>query len=66
MIIGRERRLLASVVRDGGALLLRGEPGAGKTALLDGAAEVATPRMGDDDGSGKTVMVLLIACCDPS
>src|SRR5258708_34677264 len=33
----RERGWLAAVVRDGGALLLRGEPGAGKTALLEEA-----------------------------
>src|SRR5258708_20477251 len=34
----RERGWLAAVVRDGGALLLRGEAGAGRTALLEEAS----------------------------
>jgi len=40
VIVGRdaELALLGRVGRAGGAVLLRGEPGAGKTALLDEAA----------------------------
>src|SRR5882762_2601551 len=42
-IVGRdrERAALAAVVRAGGGLLLRGEPGAGKTVLLEEAAAAA-------------------------
>ena len=46
-LVGRDRehQLIADVLRDGGSLLLRGEPGAGKTALLDQAATAATVRV---------------------
>ena len=40
-----ERARLAAVMCDGGALLLRGEPGAGKTALLEEAAAAAPGRV---------------------
>jgi len=48
-VVGRDRErglidgLLAGVSRQGGALLLRGEPGVGKTTLLDYAAGAAAP-----------------------
>jgi predicted ATPase len=47
-LIGRDRELatlgsfLGEAVRDGATLLLTGEPGVGKTALLAAAAEMAT------------------------
>ena len=47
-LIGRERELatlgsfLGEAVGDGATLLLTGEPGVGKTALLAAAAEMAT------------------------
>jgi len=46
-IVGRdrERAALAAVVRAGGGLLLRGEPGAGKTVLLDETAAAAHMRV---------------------
>jgi len=47
LIVGREQELrsISAVVRDGGSLLLRGEPGAGKTALLEQAVEGATTQV---------------------
>jgi len=46
-LVGRDREhgLIADVLRDGGSLLLRGEPGAGKTTLLDRAATNAVTRV---------------------
>ncbi len=46
-LIGRDReleilaRVFEQAAAEGGAFLLMGEPGAGKTALLDAAAEAA-------------------------
>jgi MoxR-like ATPase len=39
--IGRIRKVIEGWERRGGALLLLGEPGVGKTALLDAAAQMA-------------------------
>ena len=40
--MGRIRAFLAAARTDGGALLVTGEPGVGKTDLMDAASEAAS------------------------